>query len=96
MSSDYIWSRQHRALVLPIDEKSSIQVLSRSQPVLPMRAEQLEPAAPMITSATTLPVRLRIWNIPSCNVLGKSHYRHLSPSVEFLDFPKHNRCGSSH
>jgi len=74
MSSDYIWSRQHRALVLPIDEKSSIQVLSRSQPVLPMQAEQLERAAPIITSTTTLPVRLRIWNIPSCNVLGKSHY----------------------
>ena len=41
-----------RALVLCVDEKSQIQALDRTRPLLPLRPGQVERCAPMITCAT--------------------------------------------
>jgi len=75
----------HHALVLCVDEKSQIQVLSRSQPVLPMRAGQLERRTHDYKrhGVTSLFAAL---DIATGRVLGKCYRRHRS--VEFLDFLK--------
>ena len=75
----------HHALVLCVDEKSQIQALSRTQPVLPMRTGQLERRTHDYKrhGVTSLFAAL---NIATGNVLGKCYRRHLS--VEFLDFLK--------
>jgi transcriptional regulator with XRE-family HTH domain len=39
-----------RALVLAVDEKSQIQALDRSQPILPMRPGQVEPTTTSVTA----------------------------------------------
>jgi hypothetical protein len=49
-----------RALVLCVDEKSQVQALDRSQPVLPMMPGMLS-GAPMTTSATGSPVCSPPW-----------------------------------
>src|SRR6201998_62322 len=73
----------HHALVLCVDEKSQIQALSRSQPVLPMRSGHLERRTHDYTThgVTSLFAAL---DIATGNVLGKCYRRHRS--VEFLDF----------
>ncbi len=73
----------HHALVLCVDEKSQIQALSRTQPVLPMRVGQLERRTHDYTrhGVTSLFAAL---DIATGNVLGKCYRRHRS--VEFLDF----------
>jgi transposase len=75
----------HHALVLCVDEKSQIQALSRTQPVLPMRAGQLERRTHDYKrhGVTSLFAAL---DIATGNVLGKCYRRHRS--VEFLDFLK--------
>lgn len=75
----------HHALVLCVDEKSQIQALSRTQPVLPMRIGQLERRTHDYTrhGVTSLFAAL---DIASGKVLGKCYRRHRS--VEFLDFLK--------
>jgi len=73
----------HHALVLCVDEKSQIQALSRTQPVLPMRVGQLERRTHDYKrhGVTSLFAAL---DIATGNVLGKCYRRHRS--VEFLDF----------
>lgn len=75
----------HHALVLCVDEKSQIQALSRTQPVLPMRVGQLERRTHDYTrhGVTSLFAAL---DIATGYVLGKCYRRHRS--VEFLDFLK--------
>ena len=75
----------HHALVLCVDEKSQIQALSRTQPVLPMRVGQLERRTHDYTrhGVTSLFAAL---DIATGNVLGKCYRRHRS--IEFLDFSK--------
>lgn len=75
----------HHALVLCVDEKSQIQALSRTQPVLPMRVGQLERRTHDYTrhGVTSLFAAL---DIATGSVLGKCYRRHRS--VEFLDFLK--------
>lgn len=75
----------HHALVLCVDEKSQIQALSRTQPVLPMRAGQLERRTHDYKrhGVTSLFAAL---DIATGSVLGKCYRRHRS--VEFLDFLK--------
>jgi len=75
----------HHALVLCVDEKSQIQALSRSQPVLPMRVGQLERRTHDYQrhGVTSLFAAL---DVATGQVLGKCYRRHRS--VEFLDFLK--------
>ena len=75
----------HNALVLCVDEKSQIQALSRTQPVLPMQVGQLERRTHDYKrhGVTSLFAAL---DIATGNVLGKCYRRHRS--VEFLDFLK--------
>jgi transposase len=75
----------HHALVLCVDEKSQIQALSRTQPVLPMRAGQLERRTHDYKrhGVTSLFAAL---DIATGNVLGQCYRRHRS--VEFLAFLK--------
>ena len=72
-----------RAMVLCVDEKSQIQALDRTQPILP-----LPPCIParrthhyMRRGTTTLFAAL---DIASCEVIGELHRRHRS--TEFLQF----------
>jgi hypothetical protein len=53
----------HHALVLCVDEKSQIQALSRSQPILPMQPARPS-AARTITNAMAPPVYSRPWTSP--------------------------------
>jgi len=73
----------HHALVLCVDEKSQIQALSRTQPVLPMRVGQLERRTHDYKrhGVTSLFAAL---DVATGNVLGKCYRRHRS--IEFLDF----------
>src|ERR1700756_2685028 len=75
----------HHALVLCVDEKSQIQALSRTQPVLPMRVGQLERRTHDYKrhGVTSLFAAL---DVATGSVLGKCYRRHRS--VEFLDFLK--------
>lgn len=75
----------HHALVVCVDEKSQIQALSRTQPVLPMRAGQRERRTHDYKrhGVTSLFAAL---DIATGSVLGKCYRRHRS--VEFLDFLK--------
>ena len=75
----------YHALVLCVDEKSQIQALSRTQPVLPMQAGQLERRTHDYKrhGVTSLFAAL---DIATGSVLGKCYRRHRS--VEFLDFLK--------
>ena len=73
----------HHALVLCVDEKSQIQALSRTQPVLPMRSGQLERRTHDYTrhGVTSLFAAL---DVATGQVLGKCYRRHRA--VESLDF----------
>jgi transposase len=71
------------ALVLCVDEKSQIQALDRTQPMLPMTPGQLERRSYDYRrhGTTTLFAAL---NVATGNVIGKTHRRHRS--VEFRKF----------
>jgi transposase len=74
-----------RALVLAVDEKSQIQALDRSQPILPMRPGQVERRTHDYTrhGTTTLFAAL---DVKSGRVIGQLHRRHRA--TEFLKFLK--------
>lgn len=73
-----------RALVLATDEKSQIQALDRSQPLLPMRPGQVERRThDYIRHSTTLFAAL---DVKSGTVIGEVHRRH--QAREFLAFLK--------
>lgn len=71
------------ALVLSVDEKSQIQALSRTQPVLPMRPGQIERGTPEYRrhGTTTLFAAL---DVATGNVIGECLPRHRA--VEFVKF----------
>jgi len=74
-----------KALVLCVDEKSQIQALDRTQPVLPMRPGQAERRTHDSTrhGTTTLFAAL---NIKSGEVIGECHPRHRAREFRrFLD-----------
>jgi len=74
-----------RALVLAVDEKSQIQALDRSQPILPMRPGQVERRTHDYVryGTTTLFAAL---DVKSGRVIGQVHRRHRAK--EFLAFLK--------
>ena len=78
-------SPPENALVLSVDEKSQIQALQRSQPVLPLRPGQAEAHTPEYFrhGTTTLFAAL---DVKSGEVLGKCYQRHRAR--EFLAFLK--------
>lgn len=73
------------ALVLSVDEKSQIQALNRTQPLLPLRPTQSERVTPEYqrNGTTTLFAAL---NVATGHVIGKCYKRHRT--IEFLDFLK--------
>jgi transposase len=72
-----------RALVLCVDEKSQIQALDRTQPVLPMRPGQVERRSHDYTRHGTLSLFAAL-DIATGKVIGKCYPRHRSS--EFLKF----------
>ena len=77
------------ALVLCVDEKSQIQALNRTQPLLPMRPGQPERHTPEYQRHGTTSLFAAL-DIATGNVIGKCFRRHRS--VEFLRFLKHIDC----
>ena len=73
----------HKALVLCVDEKSQIQALDRSQPVLPMRPGQSERRSHDYTRHGTTSLFAAL-EAKSGKVIGQLHRRHRS--VEFRKF----------
>lgn len=73
----------HQALVLCVDEKSQIQALDRSQPVLPMRPGQAERRSHDYTRHGTTSLFAAL-EAKSGKVIGQLHRRHRS--VEFRQF----------
>jgi transposase len=73
----------HQALVLCVDEKSQIQALDRSQPVLPMRVGQAERRSHDYTRHGTTSLFAAL-EAKSGKVIGQLHRRHRS--VEFRQF----------
>jgi transposase len=73
----------HKALVLCVDEKSQIQALDRSQPVLPMRPGQSERRSHDYTRHGTTSLFAAL-EAKSGKVIGQLHRRHRS--VEFRQF----------
>jgi transposase len=73
----------HKALVLCVDEKSQIQALDRSQPVLPMRPGQVERRSHDYTRHGTTSLFAAL-EAKSGKVIGQLHRRHRS--VEFRQF----------
>src|SRR5437870_6176478 len=74
-----------KALVLCVDEKSQIQALDRTQPVLPMRPGQVERRTHDYTrhGTTTLFAAL---NAKSGEIIGEFHQRHRARGFRrFLD-----------
>lgn len=74
-----------KAVVLSVDEKSQIQALSRSQPILPMQPGQLERRTPdyFRHGTTTLFAAL---NVATGKVIGRCFPRHRSSEFRrFLD-----------
>jgi transposase len=71
------------AVVLSFDEKSQIQALNRTQPLLPMRPGQLERRTPEYerNGTTTLFAAL---DVATGRVIGKCYPRHRA--IEFRDF----------
>lgn len=71
------------AVILSVDEKSQIQALNRTQPILPLRPGQAERRTPEYDrhGTTTLFAAL---NVATGNVIGKCYPRHRA--VEFRNF----------
>jgi len=78
-------SPPENALVLCVDEKSQIQALERSQPVLPMRSGKPEGHTPEYYRHGTVSLFAAL-DIKSGEVLGKCYRRHRAK--EFLAFLK--------
>ena len=72
-----------RALVLCVDEKSQIQALDRSQPLLPMRPGQVERRAHDYKRHGTTSLFAAL-DVKSGRLIGECHRRHRS--VEFRQF----------
>jgi transposase len=72
-----------RALVLCVDEKSQIQALDRTQPLLPMRPGQVERRTPDYTRHGTTSLFAAL-DAKTGTVIGQLHRRHRS--VEFRQF----------
>lgn len=74
------------AVVLSVDEKSQIQALSRTQPLLPVRPEQVERRTPEYQrhGTTTLFAAL---DVATGRVITEMHKRHRTE--EFLKFLRH-------
>jgi transposase len=73
------------ALVLAVDEKSQIQALDRTQPLLPMRPDQVERRTPEYERHGTTSLFAAL-DVATGNVIGQCYRRHRSR--EFLDFLK--------
>lgn len=74
-----------KALVLCVDEKSQIQALDRSQPILPMRPGQAERRAHDYTRKGTTSLFAAL-NTKTGEVIGQLHRRHRSQEFrKFLD-----------
>ena len=72
-----------RAMVLSVDEKSQIQALDRTQPLLPLRPGQVERRTPDYTRHGTTSLFAAL-DVRTGKVIGKCHRRHRS--VEFRKF----------
>jgi transposase len=72
-----------RALVLCVDEKSQIQALDRSQPILPMRPGQIERRTHDYTRYGTTSLFAAL-DVKTGEVIGECHRRHRA--VEFRKF----------
>ncbi len=72
-----------RALVLCVDEKSQIQALDRSQPVLPMRPGQAERRTPDYLRHGTTNLFAAL-DFKAGTVIGELHHRHRA--IEFRKF----------
>jgi transposase len=72
-----------RALVLSVDEKSQIQALDRTQPMLPMRPGQVERRSHDYVRHGTTSLFAAL-DVKSGKVIGKCHRRHRS--IEFRKF----------
>src|ERR1051325_6036721 len=72
-----------RALVLCVDEKSQIQALDRSQPLLPMRPGQAERRSHDYTRHGTTSLFAAL-DIATGQVIGRCYQRHRA--VEFRNF----------
>jgi len=74
------------ALVLCVDEKSQIQALNRTQPILPMRPAQVERYTPEYQRNGTTSLFAAL-DIASGNVMGKCFRRHRTAEFKkFLDY----------
>ena len=79
-----------RALVLCVDEKSQIQALDRTAPLLPMRPGQIERRSHDYTRHGTTSL-FAAFNVASGQVLGQLHRRHRSREFRrFLDTIERN------
>jgi transposase len=79
-----------RALVLCVDEKSQIQALDRTAPLLPMRPGQIERRSHDYTRHGTTSL-FAAFNVASGHVLGQLHRRHRSREFRrFLDTIERN------
>jgi transposase len=79
----YVSPPRH-AVVLCVDEKSQIQALDRSQPMLPMRPCQ--PAGAATTTRATARPRYAALDIATGKVIGKCYSRHRAAEFrKFLD-----------
>jgi transposase len=72
-----------RALVLCVDEKSQIQALDRSQPILPMRPGQIERRTHDYTRYGTTSLFAAL-DVKTGEVIGECHRRHRA--IEFRKF----------
>lgn len=72
-----------RALVLCVDEKSQIQALDRSQPILPMRPGQIERRTHDYTRYGTTSLFAAL-DVKTGEVMGECHRRHRA--IEFRKF----------
>jgi transposase len=71
------------AIVLSVDEKSQVQALDRTQPLLPMTPGQAERRTPdYVRNGTTS--LFAAWNVATGQVIGKCYRRHRQQ--EFLKF----------
>src|SRR3954471_3798783 len=78
-------SPPERALVLCVDEKSQIQALDRTQPMLPMRPGQVERRTHDYKRHGTTSLFAAL-NVKTGNVIGELHRRHRSQEFRgFLD-----------
>ena len=73
-----------QALVLCVDEKSQIQALDRTQPVLPMMPGRARAAAPTTTSAAGTTTLFAALDVATGKVIGSLHRRHRA--AEFMKF----------